>query len=77
MRVNPIRHFQLWEGETYENVGGGTFKCLYGIDSDTYVMQNVKSGWTLTAHVITRYQGGKIEWDYSTDGYWREVTQCD
>lgn len=31
-------------------------------------MENVRTGWIFWAHVITMYEDGTIEWDYSTVG---------
>lgn len=62
--------FRPIKGCVYENAGGGTFKCL-GNDwlnnASTFV--NVRSGWTFIAHGIGQYIDNKIDWDYSTDGY--------
>lgn len=43
------------------------FRCLH-ITSDGAIVKNIKSRWTCFAHVITMYEDGSIEWDYSTDG---------
>lgn len=67
-RINGVRHAYLKVGEYYDNAGGGTYYCAECLDSDAYVMVNAASGWTFTAHVITKYSDGTIEWDYSTDG---------
>lgn len=66
---NGMRHFELRKGNIYDNAGGGSYKCSRVIDSDTYEMVNIRSGWTFLAHVITIYRDGCIEWDYSTKGY--------
>ncbi len=66
---NGMRHFELRKDNTYENAGGGSYKCIRAIDSDTYEMVNIHSGWTFMAHVITIYRDGCIEWDYSTHGH--------
>lgn len=70
--------FEPEAGGAYENEGGGTFRCLKSYrwlyDRSTAVMQNVKSGWTFTAHGIGIYKDGRIDWDYSTDGHFGEVT---
>ena len=55
-------------GEVYENHGGGTFRCLRSLYGTEAEMQNIKSGWTFTAHGCRRYQDNTIEWDYSTGG---------
>ncbi|MBR2532509.1 MAG: hypothetical protein IKE56_07595 [Lachnospiraceae bacterium] len=72
---NSRRRFDPVKGEVYENEGGGTFRCLgaahwiYG----AVIMQNVRSGWTFKAHGVGIYKDGRIDWDYSTDGYFAEV----
>lgn len=73
MRLKPLRHTLLHEGNTYENKNGGTYKCLREINRDTYDMTNTVTGWTLRAHVITMYEDGKIEWDYSTEGRFEKL----
>ena len=61
-------------GKVYENHGGGTFRCLENKCGTTAVMQNVKSGWTFTAHGCRRYGDDTIEWDYSTGGRFENVS---
>jgi hypothetical protein len=53
----------------YQNVGGGKFICLESNDFCDAVMQNIASKWTFTAKVCRIYSDGKIDWDYSTGGY--------
>lgn len=67
-RDNP-KPFTPVKGEVYENVAGGKFLCESGWD-DEYKrpcgwMINTKTGWSLTAVCIVRYEDGTIEWDYS------------
>ena len=64
------RHAALERGKEYKNRCGGTFRCISRDieDSDAYYMQNTASRWTFMAHVITLYEDGTIEWDYSTGG---------
>lgn len=52
----------------YANAGGGTFKCIHNLDDGKAVMQNIRSGWTFTAHGIGIYEDGTIDWDFSTGG---------
>lgn len=65
--MQATRHAKLQEGQTYTNRGGGTFRCL-GVTTDGAIVQNVNSGWRCFAHVITMYEDGTIEWDFSTGG---------
>ncbi len=61
------------EGQIYDNEGGGIFKCI----EENYtcpIMQNIKSGWTFRAHGTGIYEDGKIDWNYSTNGHFTEVT---
>lgn len=71
------RRFRPVPGETYENHGGGVFRCLkvFGRRSRwSGVMQNIESGWTFVAKDILRYPDGRIEWMYSTQGHFEEGT---
>ena len=61
----------LTEGQIYKNRGGGSFRCLSVTGTHDPILTNVESGWTFTAHTITMYRDGTIEWDYSTGGCWR------
>lgn len=62
------RHAALTEGKTYENKSGGSYLCMAQCE-DGAIVKNTASGWTCHAHVITMYDDGTIEWDYSTDGH--------
>ena len=42
---------------------------------DTYLLQNLFTGWTFLAHGIILYPDGKYEWDFSTQGRFEEVQQ--
>ena len=55
-------------GKMYRNKSGGTFRCMSVTRDGSAVMCNMKSGWTCTAHGVTQYASGDIEWDYSNDG---------
>jgi len=64
------------KGRIYENESGGLYRCeRWDPYTKTAVMQNVNSSWTFTAHGIGIYIDEKIDWDYSTDGYFmrREI----
>ena len=64
------KKFNPETGKVYENQGGGEYRCIWGSSVlCTAIMQNTKSKWTLTAHGCGIYDNGKIDWDYSTDGY--------
>lgn len=67
--------FSPVKGEVYRNQGGGEYRCVKAGNawSENPIMQNVKSGWTLTAHGVGIYDDGTIDWDYSTGGYFDEV----
>ena len=58
-------------GGVYENEGGGVFRCLGAAHwiYDAVIMQNIRSGWTFKAHGVGIYKDGRIDWNYSTDGY--------
>lgn len=62
-------------GQIYENEGGGKYRCTgyYGkYFRDEPIMENILSGWTLIAHGVGIYEDGKIDWDYSTGGRFKE-----
>ena len=59
-------------GQTYKNKNGTAYRCIDHKDGGDYVMQSVASGWTLTAHGIWIYDNGEIEWDYSTEGEFKD-----
>lgn len=84
--IDGRKPFQPYRGDVYENRGGGTFRCLddynrffcvSGFEDmpPTALMQNVKSGWTFKAIGIVQYPDGTIEWDYSKEGRFEEVSQ--
>lgn len=56
----------LEKGKTYRASYGGTFYCQRG--GETPRLQNVASGWTLTAHDVRLNADGTICWGYSTNG---------
>lgn len=65
-------------GRTYHNIGGGSFECLDVTTRRGYTivtMQNVKSGWTFTAHGCGIYEDGSIDWDYSKNGRFEKIGQ--
>ena len=70
--MQATRHAKLQEGQIYKNRGGGMFRCLR-VTQDGAIAQNIKSGWTFFAHVITVYEDRTIEWDFSTGGHFEEV----
>ena len=55
-------------GCTYANAGGGTYKCI-SRDKNGFWMQNTVSGWTCLCVGLGVYPDGKIDWDYSKNGY--------
>lgn len=67
--------FRPVKGCTYENAGGGIFRCtnLFNFFFNDAVMQNIKSGWTFVAHGVGVYEDGRIDWDYSTGGRFEEA----
>lgn len=71
---NSRKSFIPEAGGVYENEGGGIFRCLR-IDAyrQTAVMRNERSGWTFDAHGVGIYKDGRIDWDYSTGGFFAEV----
>lgn len=69
-------------GKTYDNRGGGRFRCLWSsqpgaaFTGATFI--NVKSGWKFQAAGIRRYSDGTIEWDCSNGGHFdtEEINPC-
>ncbi len=61
------------QGKTYKNRGGGEYLCIRGLDGGA-LMRNVASGWTFWANGVMQYEDGSIEWLYSTDGHWTEMS---
>lgn len=64
-------------GKTYENEGGGTYICLDTVYNSRNgevhaIMENTQTGWVLNAHGVGIYEDGKIDWDYSTGGHFKE-----
>lgn len=58
--------------ELYENEAGGIFRCITRWTPGVATMRNERSGWTFTAHGIGIYKDGRIDWMYSTGGYFAE-----
>ena len=59
-------------GETYQNQGGGTYRCLKSggfLQCNEAIMQNTKSQWTFKAVGCGIYEDGTIDWNWSKDGY--------
>lgn len=67
------RNVRLQKGNIYENKGGGCFLCIESTERGITTLRNIASGWTLRAHCVTKYDDGKIEWDFSSDGYFVEA----
>lgn len=62
-------------GRTYTNRNGNEYLCIgHAYNGDGSIMERTKDSWTLTAHGITVYNDGTIEWDYSTGGRWTRKT---
>ena len=65
-------------GREYENQGGGTYRCLMRggrIPEHAAVMMNTSSSWTFIAHDCGIYEDGRIDWDYSTGGFFVKEVQ--
>lgn len=61
-------------GRVYRNQGGGEYRCTGTMPDGSARFMNMASGWILNAHGIGMYEDGSIDWDYSTDGHFVEVT---
>ena len=64
------RNIKLTIGNIYTNRNGSKYRCKAMKEPGCYVMQRIKDNWTLEAHIITQYEDGSIEWDFSSGGYW-------
>lgn len=64
------RNYALAIGKTYTNRNDMKYLCKAIRMPGCYIMERTTDGWTLEAHVITMYEDGTIEWDYSTGGHW-------
>ena len=64
------RNFALVIGEVYTNRNDRDYLCKKIRGPGCYIMERITDRWTLEAHIITRYEDGTIEWDYSTGGHW-------
>lgn len=66
-----MRNAKLEIGKTYKNRNGSDYICL---SSSIYgaTLQEVKTGWTFYAYIITKYEDNTIEWDYSLHGRFEE-----
>lgn len=67
------RNARLQKGNIYENKSGGRFLCIESTKRGITTLRNIASGWTFRAHCVTKYDGGKIEWDFSSGGYFEET----
>lgn len=63
---------KLTIGKEYRNRNGWYYLCTSGPKPECYTMVRTSDGWTLVAHIITMYEDGTIEWNYSTGGHWEE-----
>lgn len=72
-----VRNVRLEAGRDYAHrSNGSTYKCLAGGLEPSLQHVSVLSldrCWTFTAHNVTMYADGSIDWDYSTDGHWEEA----
>lgn len=67
-------------GGVYQNRNGKSYLCMRVMEqkhpSDTMaVFKRQPDGWTLTAHGISKYEDGTVEWNYSTKGHWPKKVQ--
>lgn len=64
------RNYALAVGKIYTNRNDKDYLCKGLREPGCYIMERTTDGWTLEAHIITMYEDGTIEWDYSTGGHW-------
>lgn len=64
-------------GKVYTNQNGNRYRCINvnehcGKPDNTLKaqFQRISDGWNLTAHGPQMGEDGRIEWNYSTGGYW-------
>lgn len=63
------RNVRLEVGKVYKLASGRPYKVLSVSDDNSAVVVNTRSGWCCCIHNVCMHDGGTIEWDYSTDGY--------
>lgn len=68
--MKSLRHALLTEGVKYTNRNGFKYTVLKCYNRDKYLMSS-EEDYEFTAHCITLYEDGTIEWDYSTGGMFR------
>ncbi len=66
-----VQKFTPQAGQIYQNINGNFYLCL---DAGNYsphraLMQSPGSLWTFTAVDCRLYEDGKIDWAYSTGGF--------
>ncbi len=68
--MKSLRHALLTEGVKYTNRSGFKYTVLKCYNRDKYLMSS-EEGYEFTAHCITFYEDGTIEWDFATGGIFR------
>ena len=69
--MTGVRGASLIENGIYKNRHGGKYRCLSTTETTNPILKNIDSGWTFVAEVITMYEDGTIEWDYSHGGMFK------
>ena len=71
------KSFTPQPGAGYKNQSGGIFDCIGTPEPEhgnAVLMRNRESGWTFYAHGIGIYEDDSIDWNYSTDGHFENVS---
>lgn len=65
------KEFTPQAGQTYQNINENFYLCLDAGNCLPHkaLMQNPKSLWTFTAVDCRLYEDGRIDWAYSTGGF--------
>ena len=62
------RKYSIKKNEVVQHKNGWYFICIE--DGKNPTLMNVKTGWEMVVHGLGKYDDGKIDWDFSTGGYW-------
>ena len=62
------RRYSIKKNEVVLNRNGWFFICVKEGKNPT--LMNVRTGWEMVVHGLGIYDDGKIDWDFSTGGFW-------
>ena len=62
------RKYSIKKNEVVQHKNGWYFICIE--DGKNPTLMNVNTGWEMVVHGLGQYDDGKIDWDFSTGGFW-------